>query len=169
MPAVECGFSARDGYSGSQRLALIGATLEVSVSPAPPYQPDNPDRPAERETWVSALIDTGASSCGVDAELAERLRLPVVDHRTVSGIGGTVEVAIYRVRLRVPELNLQIIDTMPGLYLSAGRQQHRVLIGRDFLRHFTMVYAGRSGSVKISSRAGRRFGRDWWSRLLGRG
>ena len=105
----------------------------------------------------------------MDAELAERLGLPVVDHRTVSGIGGTVEVAIYRVRLRVPALNLQIIDTMPGLYLSAGRQQHRVLIGRDFLRHFTMVYAGRSGSVKISSRAGRRFWQAWWSRLWGRG
>lgn len=167
MPSVECGFSAGDGYSGSQRLAVMGATLEVGVSPAPAYQSENPARPVERESWVSALIDTGASSCGVDAELAERLGLPVVDHRTVSGIGGTVEVAIYRVRLRVPALNLQIIDTMPGVYLAAGQQRHRVLIGRDFLRHFTMVYAGRSGSVKISSRAGRRFWRAWWSKLRG--
>lgn len=169
MPSVECGFSAGDGYSGSQRLAVIGATLEVGVSSPPSYRSESSRRPVDNETRVSALIDTGASSCGVDAELAERLGLPVVDHRTVSGIGGTVEVAIYRVRLRVPELNLQIIDSMPGVYLSAGRQQHQVLIGRDFLRHFTMVYAGRSGSVKISSRAGRRFWRLGWDKLRGRG
>lgn len=170
MPAVECGFGNGAGDSGSRRLVEEGPTLQVQVSRAAEdwgNAPAGGDLPAAA---AAALVDTGASGCCVDVDLAERLGLAIVDRRTVSGIGGTVEVSIYRVQLRVPELNLLITDSMPGVYLAAGRQPHRVLIGRDFLRYFTMVYAGRAGSVKISSATGgRSFWRGGWLRLWGGG
>jgi hypothetical protein len=37
------------------------------------------------------------------------------------------------------------------LSLLAGGQNHAALIGRTFLRHFTMTYEGRTGTVIISN------------------
>jgi hypothetical protein len=38
-----------------------------------------------------------------------------------------------------------------GVDLAAGGQIHRALIGRTFLRRFTMVYEGETGTVTLSS------------------
>ncbi len=40
---------------------------------------------------------------------------------------------------------------LAGVDLKAGGQTHNALLGRTFLRHFKMVYGGRSGTVTISS------------------
>lgn len=168
MPAVECGFPDTAGLSGRQRLVAVGATLEVVVTLDPAYPTATPQTPADTETRVSALVDTGASACCIDVSLAEQLGLPVVDHRTISGIGGAVEVAIYRVQLQAPALRLRITGSMPGVHLAAGQQPHRVLIGRDFLQYFTMRYAGPAGSVQIRRDTARQFGRSWWAKLFRR-
>lgn len=80
-----------------------------------------------------------------------------------------MEANVYWAQIHIPELNTSITGPFAGVHLAAGQHPHRVLIGWDFLRYFTMVYAGRVGSVKISSAVGGRgFLRDWWLRLLGR-
>jgi hypothetical protein len=38
-----------------------------------------------------------------------------------------------------------------GVNLAAGGQPHQALIGRTFLRHFTMIYEGRTGTVTITN------------------
>ena len=169
MPTADCGFADEGGLPGSAILAAIGPTRPVYVGFDNQFGAGlarEPDLPAE---LLPALVDTRASNSCIDAALEARLGLPIVNQETLSGVGGTMAANVYWAQIRIPELNTSITGPFAGVHLAAGRQQHRVLIGRDFLRHFTMVYAGRNGSVKISSRAGRRFGRTWWSRLWGRG
>lgn len=38
-----------------------------------------------------------------------------------------------------------------GVDLKAGGQIHSALIGRTFLRHFKMIYDGRTGTVSLSN------------------
>lgn len=167
MPTADCGFADEEGLSGSQILAAIGPTLPVYVGFDDQFGAglaQKPDLPLES---LPALVDTGASNSCIDAALADQLGLPIVNQETIGGVGGIMAANVYWAQIAIPELNASITGPFAGVYLAAGRQQHRVLIGRDFLRHFTMVYAGRSGSVKISSRAGRRFWRAWWAKLRG--
>lgn len=169
MPTADAGFADGDGLTGSEILAAIGPTLPVSVGFDDQFgagmgkQPNLPPEP------LAALVDTGASNSCIDAELAERLRLPIVNQETIGGVGGAMAANVYWAQIHLPELNASITGPFAGVYLSAGQQPHQVLIGRDFLRHFTMVYAGRAGTVKISTAAASRsLWRSWWSKLSGR-
>lgn len=170
MPTADAGFEGGDGLTGSEILAAIGPTLPVYVGFDDQFgegRVKQPNLPPER---LAALVDTGASNSCIDAELAARLRLPIVNQETIGGVGGAMAANVYWAQIHIPELNTSITGPFAGVYLSAGRQPHQVLIGRDFLRYFTMVYAGRVGSVKISSAGGgRSFWRGGWLRLWGRG
>ncbi|MYC30261.1 MAG: hypothetical protein F4X65_09250 [Chloroflexi bacterium] len=162
MPELECGFTDLEGASGSRRLAQVGPTLLVQVNHDPEQWFGMPVQPALPTATVSALIDTGTSDSSVDAMLAEELQLPLIVQRTVSGVGGETSVNVYWAQLRVPALQIQFAGLLAGVHLNAGGQPHRALIGRDFLQHFTMIYEGRSGSVKIVSGRG---SSSWFTRL----
>jgi hypothetical protein len=98
---------------------------------------------------VQALVDSGASECCIDSLLASQLSLPIVDRRQVSGVGGQHVVNMHMAQVHVPTLNFWIYGLFAGVNLAAGGQLHRALIGRTFLRHFTMIYEGRTGTVTI--------------------
>ncbi|HKV43592.1 MAG TPA: retroviral-like aspartic protease family protein [bacterium] len=100
---------------------------------------------------VQALVDTGASECCIDSLLATQLNLPVVDRRKVSGAHGAQEVNMHLAQVHVPTLSFTMYGVFAGVHLAAGGQVHRALIGRTFLRHFTMSYEGRTGTVTLSN------------------
>ena len=54
-------------------------------------------------------------------------------------------------QIHVPSLQVTLYGTFAGVDLIAGGQLHHALIGRTFLRHFTMTYNGASGSVVLFS------------------
>ena len=54
-------------------------------------------------------------------------------------------------QVRIPSLGFTIYGAFAGVHLAAGGQPHKALIGRTFLRAFTMVYKGGTGTVTISS------------------
>ena len=167
MPTTECGFQNSDGSDGVELLARLGPTLPVYVGFDTGYwegSAPEPELPAER---LPALVDTGASNSCIDSELARRLGLPVVNAETIGGVGGVLTVDVYWAQLYVPQLDIGFTGPVAGVHLNAGQQPHQVLIGRDFLRHFTMVYEGRTGSVKITSDTNRQLWRTLWSRLFG--
>ena len=56
---------------------------------------------------------------------------------------------MYLAQIYVNALGFTIWGAFAGVDLAAGGQVHNALIGRTFLRHFTMVYEGRSGTVTI--------------------
>lgn len=145
MPATDCGFS------NPYELIIRGPTISVEIGIDPDFRPGPGIRPALPQNLLPALVDTGALESCIDDALAIRLNLPIVSRRTVSGVGGTIDVNEYMAQIYVPELNFTILGPFVGVHLTAGGQRHYALIGRTFLHNFNMAYEGRTGSVIISN------------------
>jgi hypothetical protein len=98
-----------------------------------------------------ALIDTGAQHSCIDSAVAKELRLPVLDRIRVSGVHGSLEVNVHLAQVHIPELGYTLYGGFSGVHLMEGGQVHVALLGRSFLRAFTLAYEGPTGSVTLST------------------
>lgn len=141
----------RAGYEGRpERLAVVGASLPVQIGLDLSFRFGVGTHPQLPDTLYSALIDTGANNNAIDLALAESLGLLSAGRSDVGGIHGVQEVQLYQAQIYIPALDFTIYERMAGVSLSAGGQPHAALLGRPFLRHFTMTYDGRTGLVTLS-------------------
>jgi predicted aspartyl protease len=154
MPTALCGFNDSPTVPGRDQLVVHGPTVMVRIGFDEKHDttattnilvPNIPD------ALLPALVDTGALESCIDSALAMTLNLPVVDRRIVSGSSGQHEVNMHLAQLVIPSLNYVIHGMFAGVDLAAGGQSHRALIGRTFLRNFTMHYDGRTGTVSLSN------------------
>jgi hypothetical protein len=148
MRRTQAGF--RDGANelAPDLLVRLGPTVHVDVGFRPAQIVDGvPDLPLKR---LRALIDTGAGDSCIDAGIAERAGLPVIDERICSGIGGATRVNMYLGRIYVPTLTQLLFQSFAGVELESGGQWHQVLLGRTFLRPYVLTYDGRTGQVEIN-------------------
>lgn len=151
MPSTKCGFTGPPGANnGDELLIAIGPTLLVDIGFDSAFKL-NGTAPVPGIQGVAALVDTGATESCIDNLLAATLNLPIVDRRRIGGVGGAHEVNMYLAQVHVPSLDFTIYGAFAGVQLAAGGQQHQALLGRTFLRAFTMVYDGKTGDVTISS------------------
>ena len=142
MPTANAGFAPAG-------LLQFGPTLWIRIGYDISHRPGtSPNIPSDLHP---ALIDTGATTGGIDSALAERLELPIVDTREHSGIGGLTRLNIHLAQIYIPALNQVFYGQFAGVHLAAGGVFHRALIGRAFLQHCIMQYDGRNGSVVIST------------------
>jgi hypothetical protein len=74
-----------------------------------------------------------------------------IDRRMIAGIAGSHHVNVYLAQVHVLALRYTIFGAFAGVDLKAGGQVHSALIGRTFLRAFTMIYEGRTGTVTLSN------------------
>lgn len=148
MPSVECGFVDPAGSSGPNSLIRFGPTLTVQIGFDTGYSPGSP--PNLPSTEFHALVDTGALSSCIDSTVAAALQLPIVDKQKVAGVHGSADVNVHLAQIYVPALDLTTHGRFSGVHLHAGGQPHSALIGRTFLRYFTMIYDGGTGSVTLS-------------------
>ena len=151
MPTTKCGFADQTGQSGRDALALYGPTLFVQIGFDPASRPSdgpNPNLPPDKHP---ALVDTGATESCIDSELALILNLPIVDRQKVAGVHGADTVNVHLAQIHVPSLDFTVYGRFAGVHLRAGGQPHFALIGRTFLRNFTMTYEGRTGNVILSN------------------
>ena len=151
MPFADCGFETRGGVSGAERLVAVGPTISVRVGHDPAFPLPDGRSTASPPRLVPAMIDTGAWSTCIDSALAASLGLPVADTARVTGLHGADFLEVYTARVQVPDLGVMFRGRFPAAQLSAGGQYHRALIGRDFLRHYAMIYDGRTGAVRLVS------------------
>ena len=148
MPSVECGFSHLEEPHCQDSLIQFGPTLAVRIGFDPNFSPGAlPNLPP---TEFHALVDTGASESCIDSGVAQSLGLPIVDRRKVAGVHGSDEVNVHLAQIYVRALSFTSYGQFAGVHLHAGGQPHSALIGRTFLRTFTMVYDGSTGSVILS-------------------
>ena len=147
MTTVNCGFENNPGL-----LARIGPTLNAEVGYDHSFRPDSGLRPEIPIELYEALVDTGAAVTCIDVGLAGALNLPIVSQAgRASGVFGIGETVTYSVTIHLPELNATFSGHVLGARLEEGGQRHRVIIGRDFLRHFRLSYDGRTGAVTLSN------------------
>lgn len=151
MPIIEAGFHDQEGKVDHDKLITYGPTVRVTVS----HHQDNQD-PEKPETalseTVAGLIDTGACQSCIDADLAEKLKLPVVDVQDIGGAGGKSTHNVYLAQIFIPDLKQPQFGSFTGVNLSAGGQEHKVLLGRTFLRQNIMIYDGLRGQITVTSR-----------------
>ena len=96
-----------------------------------------------------ALLDTGASLSCIDSKLAGDLNLPVVDRRPLTGVTGVADASpIYLARMHIPTLGRIVHGTFAGVSLEGLNLG--ILLGRDFLAQYRMVYDGPIGSVTLA-------------------
>ena len=145
MPTIRTGYEGRP-----ERLVSVGASLPVQIGldlsfrsaiGAPPQLPD---------TLYSALIDTGAIGNAIDLALAVSLELPAAGRQDIGGVHGVQEAQLYQAQIYIPALDFTIYERMAGVRLVEGGQPYAALLGRTFLRHFTMTYDGPTGLVTLS-------------------
>ena len=153
MVEAKCGFNDLPDISGSEILVNLGPTLLVDVGFDPSHDPvANPHGvPLPGIKGAHALVDTGATECCIDSLLAVQLNLPLVNRRQISGVHGSHLANVYLAQVHVPSLGMTMNGAFSGVDLKAGGQVHSVLIGRTFLRHFKMIYEGKTGTVTITS------------------
>ena len=79
------------------------------------------------------------------------LDLPVAGRGPISGVTGVIETDDYMAHIHIPELNFTVRGPFAGVRIRAGGHPFYALLGRTFLRHFSMHYDGRTGAVIISN------------------
>ena len=155
MVRTKCGFdNSPDGQLGRELLVGLGPTITVDIGFDPTFTPAQlalGKVPQSGIQGVHGLVDTGATESCIDNLLAVQLNLPIVDRRTVSGSAGSHQVNLYLAQVHMPSLRYTIYGAFAGVNLKAGGQVHSALIGRTFLRGFTMTYEGRTGAVTLSN------------------
>jgi predicted aspartyl protease len=153
MPTTHCGFDdIPGGATGSDLLVWSGPTIQVDIGFDPLFRfSEGAPLPIPGLQQLEALVDTGATECCIDSAVAAFLNLPIVDRRRIGGVGGVHELNIHLAQVRVPALNYTMFGQFAAVHLQAGGQPHKALLGRTFLKAFTLVYEGRTGTATISS------------------
>ena len=96
---------------------------------------------------VSALVDTGSELNCIDKQLAGILDLPVVSVKPmqVMGVGGSFTATVHLAQVYIPALDYTVIGRFVATHLNSVGQNHAIILGRQFLQDFKMVYDGNSG------------------------
>lgn len=102
-----------------------------------------------------ALIDTGASNTAVHGEILKELSVLPIDripHATPSGVG---KAFVYPGQVSFPTLGIAELkmDRVVGCELkwqTSDGKEIIMLLGRDLLRHFLMIYNGPNSNVTLS-------------------
>ena len=145
-----CGFI--DGPEGEGRSLLIqhGPALSVDIGFDPTYKIGDPEPPDLPVKDVFALVDTGVTEGFIDNGLAIGLKLPIIDRRMISGVGGRHESNVYMAQIYCRALSYVSFARFCGVDLEAGGQSYKAIIGRTFLQEFTLEYNGQTGEVSLS-------------------
>ena len=142
MATVDCGFEGRPGL-----LTEKGPMVVVQIGFDPWVHPGGKQGSSLSKRLYSALVDTGSAYSCIDSDLATELNLPILGQGNLTGIHGPQPANIYCAQVYIPELNGAFSHQFAGVRL--GNPPH-VLIGRDLLQNFTMIYEGQTGVVRIS-------------------
>ena len=97
---------------------------------------------------IIGLIDTGASCSSIDQSVATYLSLIVFDTETAYTPSGISEHNLYDVIIGLPQIGNKGYE-IQVLEANLGGQPFHALIGRDILKHCTMIYNGWDNSYTL--------------------
>jgi hypothetical protein len=135
-----------------------GLNLPVTISPANVYSKILSATPAG-SIIVLAHFDTGARTTAIDIGLAEYLNLVQIGSSRVMTAGGPIDSSAFMIDLQFPGSTLAPLVNLPinscrlnfditnNLYSS---QNFGILLGRDVMSHWNIVWNGPTSTVIIN-------------------
>lgn len=150
----------------------------VYLTPAPEYRgtltgdgpiiPVEVSMPAALEEWCVknsvaipapiagyALVDTGASISGIHEDILTELSIVPIDSIPMATPSGNDRAFVYPTRVSFPALNVQgysmsrVAGSQLGWVTSDGKNII-MLLGRDLLSQFLLVYNGHTNTVTLA-------------------
>jgi len=102
-----------------------------------------------------ALIDTGAFATAVDQSIFDALGIPPIDKITTTTPHGASESPVYPATVNFPGLDLVDLpmERVIGCNLkwkSVEGKEIIMLLGRDLLQYFLLVYNGKSADIFLA-------------------
>jgi len=102
-----------------------------------------------------ALIDTGASATAVDEDILQQLSVVPIDLMPTATPSGDGKSFVYPAKITFPGLNLT--DLAMGRVIGSKLKWQTIdnkeiimLLGRDLLRYFLMIYNGPGSTLTLS-------------------
>jgi len=126
------------------RLRHEGPALLVEVR-----HPRNIHDPDPESLTFLGLIDTGASHCCVDRSIVQSLGLQYAGQADFGGVEGNFTAGRYVAQLRFPQLDTTYQMTVAAMQAMVDGIGRPVLLGRDFLQFYRLLYDGPTGSVTL--------------------
>lgn len=135
-----------------QRLIQQGPTIPVAVSVTPMLAQalERMGRAIPSAASGLALIDTGATLCSVDESVVRQLGIPPFGYTQVAGATGSSDQATYPASLSFPGTSIPNITFVDFIGAPLAPLGILVLIGRNVLSQFVLVYNGPGGHVSLS-------------------
>lgn len=136
----------------AQRLQIYGPTVPVAVSVTPAHAQvlTNGGQAVPPAVTGLALIDTGASLCSVDESVIQQLGIPSFGYMPVSGVTGASVQNTYPASLSFPGTMLPNVTFFDFIGSPLSGLGILVLIGRNVLSSFVLVYNGPGGHMSLS-------------------
>lgn len=133
-------------------LAAAGPTIPVAIGVTPAHAAFLQGEGKTPPPAVSglALIDTGASLCMVDESVIGQLGIPAFGYQNIAGATGSSTQATYAASLSFPGTPIPNITFADFVGSPLGQLGILVLIGRNVLSGFVLVYNGPGGHVSLS-------------------
>lgn len=131
---------------GPTNLLRFGPTLQVEI-----YLPEsvaklrgqNPNFPAR------ALIDTGATGTCISPNIAVALNLQPLHQIDMAGVTGIEKSNVYAVDFTFPGSGILVRDWMVWEARNLSKHGFDMLLGRDILKNFLLVYDGVTGEIAL--------------------
>jgi predicted aspartyl protease len=125
-------------------LAAVGPSIQVAIGPSreliAAFVPHGVQLASPHT--VTALIDTGAHTTVLSPELVTRLRIQPVGTAPISTPSTTLPLLCDRYHVNVYFDEGFVVENVFTIEAPMGGVPYQCLIGRDILRHATLLYNG---------------------------
>jgi predicted aspartyl protease len=141
------------GYTLTSSGALVSVVVSIPAALRAHLSEKGMPIPAAHSGY--ALIDTGASSTAVDQTVFDALGVAPINKIKTSTPHGEAESSVYPATIAFPDLAVtdMPMETLIGCNLKWKTVEGKeviMLLGRDLLQYFLLVYNGKSNDVFLA-------------------
>jgi len=146
-------WSQQFGYTLTETGPLI--SVEISIPAALKKHLSEKGQPIPAPQSGFALVDTGAFATAVDQTIFTNLGVQPIDSIETATPHGAGKSSVYPASVTFPGLNVtdMPMERVIGCSLKWTNREGKeiiMLLGRDLLRHFLMVYNGPASDITLS-------------------
>jgi hypothetical protein len=133
-------------------LLLAGFNIQVVISTASAdLQNPNFNKSLAVSKIAMAHLDTGASKTSIDSSLAKELKLLTIGYSNGLTAGGPTRMPNFTIDLQFPNTDLKPFINLPISSCNlSGQQNFSILLGRDILSRWNIVWNGPTSTVIIN-------------------